>query len=123
MVAILIANIVLYTFFAIICILQAKIKGGGITVLNKVYKGIIAAIAFVVVILAWVFGAIFIVKVLRGERVNKGNKNTYIKAKISVVLITTSLALVLQIIYLLYTTFAKFPSIAFSVAVYFLVEM
>jgi uncharacterized membrane protein YozB (DUF420 family) len=43
--------------------------------------------------------------------------------KTSCILATTSLSLLFQIIYLLYTTFATQPSIGFSVSVYFLIEI
>eukprot|EP01091_Cochliopodium_minus_P015779 TRINITY_DN5706_c0_g1_i1.p1 TRINITY_DN5706_c0_g1~~TRINITY_DN5706_c0_g1_i1.p1 ORF type:complete len:1580 (-),score=362.71 TRINITY_DN5706_c0_g1_i1:69-4550(-) len=124
LIVILVLNIFLYTFFAVICIIRAKVTGNGVTVLNKVYKVIVATIATTIVIFAWIFGVIFMIKIFHGERLNKGSKSKKsIKLRVSIVLITTSIALLLQIIYLLYITFGSFPNISFAVANYFVVEL
>ena len=49
----LIFNLLLYIFFAVVCIVNAKVTGNGATVLNKVYKVIVAVIASTIVVLSW----------------------------------------------------------------------
>eukprot|EP01091_Cochliopodium_minus_P012846 TRINITY_DN399_c0_g1_i1.p1 TRINITY_DN399_c0_g1~~TRINITY_DN399_c0_g1_i1.p1 ORF type:complete len:1671 (-),score=375.50 TRINITY_DN399_c0_g1_i1:706-5673(-) len=123
---VLIVNFLLYSFFVVVCIVAAVVKGNGATVLNKVYKAIVAGIALTLIITAWVFGGIVLKSAFKGFKMRqKGRKSkipTYL-IRTFIILIITSFALLFQIIYLLYITFKATPSSALSVSVYFLVEV
>eukprot|EP01091_Cochliopodium_minus_P009654 TRINITY_DN2419_c0_g1_i5.p1 TRINITY_DN2419_c0_g1~~TRINITY_DN2419_c0_g1_i5.p1 ORF type:complete len:695 (+),score=110.25 TRINITY_DN2419_c0_g1_i5:1878-3962(+) len=66
-----ILHLILYSLFVIICILASKINNAQVANLNIAYKIIIASIAFLIVIAAWVFGLYFIATVIKGAKMRK----------------------------------------------------
>eukprot|EP01091_Cochliopodium_minus_P010841 TRINITY_DN2969_c0_g1_i1.p1 TRINITY_DN2969_c0_g1~~TRINITY_DN2969_c0_g1_i1.p1 ORF type:complete len:1632 (-),score=307.08 TRINITY_DN2969_c0_g1_i1:69-4694(-) len=119
---VIILNILLYTFFIIIVIIAATVKGDGVTVLNKVYKCIICFIAACIIITSWIFGGLVLKQAIKGWRMRKGDIPTYL-IKTTAILFIISFAMLFQVIYLLFITFKSQTSVNLALAVYFLVEV